>query len=305
MRLAVILSLLPCAAVALPDLTPQGGRVVASDQMAASAIPMPSEAWSDSRTPRVVEGSASRRVWQVPDTGATPLQLLSPLRDRLTSDGFAEVFTCADAACGGFDFRFGLQLIGPPEMFVDLANYHYALLQKGSEEVAIVSSRDATTGFVHVTTLGADLPVAAVQAASETPVTASPAPTVQSSNDIASTLLTTGRVALDDVAFASGAATLTDGDAESLASLVRFLADRPESRIALVGHTDAVGSLAANTALSKRRAQAIADRLVALGADAQRIEAEGAGYLAPRAPNVSAEGRALNRRVEAVLLDSE
>ena len=71
----------------------------------------------------------------------------------------------------------------------------------------------------------------------------------------------------------------------------------------LVGHTDAVGSLEANTALSRERAQAAAAYLRDRhGLDPARIESAGAGYLAPVASNLDATGRTENRRIEAVLL---
>jgi outer membrane protein OmpA-like peptidoglycan-associated protein len=72
--------------------------------------------------------------------------------------------------------------------------------------------------------------------------------------------------------------------------------------VVLVGHTDASGGLAANVALGAKRADAIRARLVASGVPTAQVSAEGAGYLAPRASNLTDEGRRLNRRVEVVLV---
>ncbi|MEM9127449.1 MAG: OmpA family protein, partial [Pseudomonadota bacterium] len=89
----------------------------------------------------------------------------------------------------------------------------------------------------------------------------------------------------------------------SLTLLSRFLADNPDTRLALVGHTDDTGALQANISISTRRAQAVRARLIeAHGVAADRIEAQGVGYLAPLTSNATPEGRDLNRRVEAVLL---
>jgi outer membrane protein OmpA-like peptidoglycan-associated protein len=70
----------------------------------------------------------------------------------------------------------------------------------------------------------------------------------------------------------------------------------------LVGHTDASGSLAANIAVSERRAEAVAQVLIdRYGVDRDRVTAEGVGFLAPRATNQTEEGRQKNRRVEVVV----
>ena len=73
--------------------------------------------------------------------------------------------------------------------------------------------------------------------------------------------------------------------------------------MALVGHTDDTGALQANVAVSTRRAEAVRARLIeTYGVAANRIEAQGAGYMAPITSNATPEGRDINRRVEAVLL---
>ena len=85
-----------------------------------------------------------------------------------------------------------------------------------------------------------------------------------------------------------------------------FLQENPTIRIAVVGHTDSVGALNANIALSKKRARAVRDRLTGRhDIAANRIEAEGMGYLAPIASNLTEEGRRANRRVEIILLSGE
>ena len=82
--------------------------------------------------------------------------------------------------------------------------------------------------------------------------------------------------------------------------------DNPVARIALVGHTDAVGALDGNIALSKRRAASVLERMVsAHGVPRERMDAEGMGYLSPVAPNTTPEGREANRRVEVILLNTE
>ncbi len=67
------------------------------------------------------------------------------------------------------------------------------------------------------------------------------------------------------------------------------------------GHTDTIGTREYNMALSKRRADAVARVLAEGGYPAQGIDAKGLGSGAPIADNVSAEGRAKNRRVVIIV----
>jgi OOP family OmpA-OmpF porin len=111
-----------------------------------------------------------------------------------------------------------------------------------------------------------------------------------------------GTAVLDDLDFASGAASLQGDDYASLSAVAAWLEANPDGTIALVGHTDASGSLAANIALSERRAEAVAEALVdRYGVDRDRVVARGVGFLAPRATNQTEEGRQKNRRVEVVV----
>jgi OOP family OmpA-OmpF porin len=110
-------------------------------------------------------------------------------------------------------------------------------------------------------------------------------------------------VVLDGLAFATGSATLGPGGDAALRALAAYLAATPARRVALVGHTDAQGSVEANIDLSRRRAAAVLARLVAeFGVAPGRLEAHGMGWLAPRATNLTPQGREANRRVEAVAL---
>ena len=69
----------------------------------------------------------------------------------------------------------------------------------------------------------------------------------------------------------------------------------------LAGHTDYVGSDAANLKLSKDRAESVKSYLVSHGANPSRIEATGYGETQPISSNSTAAGRQNNRRVEFTL----
>lgn len=105
-----------------------------------------------------------------------------------------------------------------------------------------------------------------------------------------------------ELAFASGADTLQGSDWPILAAVSEVLKQNPSFRIEVAGHTDATGDATANQALSERRAAAVKQALVNRhGADAARITVKGWGAEQPIEDNTTAEGRALNRRVEIVL----
>jgi outer membrane protein OmpA-like peptidoglycan-associated protein len=81
------------------------------------------------------------------------------------------------------------------------------------------------------------------------------------------------------------------------------LADAPAARVAVVGHTDAIGTDDYNQRLSERRARAVADYLVARGIDVARLDVAGRGENEPVADNSNPDGRAQNRRVELHVQD--
>ena len=107
-----------------------------------------------------------------------------------------------------------------------------------------------------------------------------------------------------DVLFAFDSARLTAEAEAALRRTAELAAQAESGRITVVGHTDAVGEDVYNLALSRRRAEAVAQWLAASGGvPADRLHAEGRGEAEPAAPNATTdgqddpEGRARNRRV--------
>jgi outer membrane protein OmpA-like peptidoglycan-associated protein len=101
------------------------------------------------------------------------------------------------------------------------------------------------------------------------------------------------------IGFEFGSATLTPqarANADVLAQALRSPAFDSCDRLLIEGHTDRSGGRAFNVALSKRRADAVVERLVAAGVPSSRLEASGRGFDVPRDPSDPAA--ATNRRVE-------
>lgn len=74
-----------------------------------------------------------------------------------------------------------------------------------------------------------------------------------------------------------------------------------QTSVLVLGHTDATGTATANQELSKERAQSVAAIFSLSGIQRERLMLRGMGGVMPRAANDSAQGRALNRRVEIML----
>jgi outer membrane protein OmpA-like peptidoglycan-associated protein len=101
-----------------------------------------------------------------------------------------------------------------------------------------------------------------------------------------------------DVTFSSGSAALQPGARDRLRRLAEVLGRYPRTTVQVIGNTDSRGTEASNDELSRRRARAVADELVASGVSAARISTLGRGASQPVATNDTPEGRAQNRRVE-------
>jgi len=110
---------------------------------------------------------------------------------------------------------------------------------------------------------------------------------------------------LGDVLFDTGRAELKNSASRTVLKLVQFLQLNPRRLVRIEGYTDSTGTAEDNLALSRDRAQAVADMLVDLGVDEKRIQVEGYGDQYPIEANASERGRAQNRRVEIVFSDDK
>lgn len=109
-----------------------------------------------------------------------------------------------------------------------------------------------------------------------------------------------GRVAIYGIEFDTGKATIRAEAEPVLRELATLLGNDESLRLRVEGHTDNVGSAAANQKLSEERANAVVSWLAKNGIDRSRLTPAGAGASKPVADNATDEGRAKNRRVELV-----
>lgn len=302
---ALVALLLAGAALAAPLTLPGGATPIGARADSPARHDLAIAAFDGTSVPvQVVQGALDQQAWRVDGVTGNTMSLLQPLTDQLTAQGYRVLFTCATTQCGGFDFRFRIDVLPEPQMHVDLGDFHYlAAIHPDGSAVSLLVSRALDQGFVQITSM---TPLAKTAAP---PPPTLPTPKLQPQPqaaappaDFADQLLTAGSVPLDDLVFASGKAALAGQDYASLTALADWLKINPTLRVTLVGHTDATGPLAANIALSKQRATAVRASLIAqYAADPAQIDAQGAGYLAPRTTNQTPEGRTKNRRVEVML----
>jgi outer membrane protein OmpA-like peptidoglycan-associated protein len=108
-------------------------------------------------------------------------------------------------------------------------------------------------------------------------------------------------VTMSHVLFNTGRYTLLPDTRVTLAKIAGVLLAYPGLKIQVNGYTDNTGTQQINQELSDQRADAVRDFLVQQGIPSSSVSARGLGESNPVAPNDTAMGRALNRRVEIVI----
>lgn len=303
-RIALALLLLAPAAEAAPTLSLPSAERTAGDQSRMGSYALPVGPWMDGRIDTI---RAEGEVAQLGLAGPRPRRPRGWASSRhCATSSAARVSRSSSNATPTAAAASTSASPRPPcptwECMSDLGDFRFLSARRTTggapDYVSLLVSRSSDSGYVQMTRVGAalmqPLPIAAAEFS---PREAEPSP-----NSLGDQLIASGKVVLGDLRFTSGSADLAGESFPSLDALADFLRENPDKTIALVGHTDAEGSLAANIAVSRKRAQSVADRLVSLyGVDSAQLTADGVGYLSPLASNLTPEGRSLNRRVEAMI----
>lgn len=111
------------------------------------------------------------------------------------------------------------------------------------------------------------------------------------------TLRQGGQVVLRGILFETGKAAIRPESKPQLDEVAALLRQDGSLKLTVEGHTDNAGQPQANLLLSRRRAEAVVQHLVAQGVAPARLRAEGRGDGTPVADNRTEQGRAQNRRV--------
>ncbi len=229
-----------------------------------------------------VEGNLTRLAYENPKNRSAD-EIFANYAEGLAAGGFEILFKCAGAVCGPSyaSSRWG-RLTG---------------LRYFTSEMRYIAARHVKDGgdiyvAVLVAPLRHEIDVLQSAAMERGLVTA---------KALSDGMLLNGRAVLDGLFFDTDKATLKPESKPALDVIAKFLADNPALSVYIVGHTDRIGALEYNLALSRDRAAAVVKALTADYKIAPaRLSAQGVGPLAPDKSNKSDEGRAANRRVEMV-----
>ncbi|MBQ9579208.1 MAG: OmpA family protein [Ottowia sp.] len=101
--------------------------------------------------------------------------------------------------------------------------------------------------------------------------------------------------------FNLGTAQLTEESISKMQDVLEEAKQRPGGEIVITGHTDSLGDLRANDALSLQRALAIREMFIERGFDPMRVEAAGRGEREPLYPTADNVAEPRNRRAEILV----
>ena len=111
------------------------------------------------------------------------------------------------------------------------------------------------------------------------------------------------QLGLEPITFDYRSAAITPGGQAILGEVVDYL-EANDVAVEIQGHTDTDGAEADNLALSTRRAESVKAYLEQQGIDGLRLTTVGFGESDPKVPEDSAAAKALNRRIEFLIVDS-
>ena len=250
-----------------------------------------------------LEGRYDRRLYAAP-AGRSPLEVIRNYHDALTAAGWTVAFECSGADCGRNE-AMGSRIIWTQERRLDtlgdLSRYAFTGLE--DDHYLAARAPDGTWAAIYVArNTFKRFPETFERAIAHLDIVYPAAMEARMIDAAAmrTALDDTGRIALDNILFDFGTATLSAESAPTLDEMAKLLAGTPEMTVYIVGHTDNVGTFDANLALSRARAEAVVAALAERGIDAERAVPAGVADLSPVASNMTEAGRRMNRRVEMV-----
>jgi OmpA-OmpF porin, OOP family len=235
---------------------------------------------------RTLEGKVTRFVYNNP-ADRSALEIFRNYRSALNTAGLTPVWTCADTECGPSYARSQWGRFNGLAQAATGGDPHYLAgsirTATGTAWVAVmVGKRRTQVDIVEIVAMDTDMVVA-------------------DASVLAKGLDENGRVPVPGIYFDTDKSVVKPESKPALDEIARLLAERPNLRLFVVGHTDLTGDLAHNRQLSEARARAVVTALVTTyRVAASRLDGYGVGPLSPASTNATEAGRRLNRRVELV-----
>jgi outer membrane protein OmpA-like peptidoglycan-associated protein len=126
----------------------------------------------------------------------------------------------------------------------------------------------------------------------------------EGSKDLYERFMTDGKIVTNGIRFDVNKATLRPESMGVINQIYKLMEAHPEISFSVEGHTDSDGDEAMNQTLSEQRANTVVAQLVDLGIPNNRLTSKGFGEAMPIMDNLTPEGKANNRRVEFVKIQS-
>lgn len=243
-----------------------------------------------------LEGKVTRISYHLPGADRSTLEVFRNYENELSAAGFETLFTCSNEDCGGRSFN---QVVVPyiSGFSENYPDQRFLAARRSNADADVAVSlyvvRNTSEGgdrhnniFYRLDVIeAAPMDVGMVDVDAET---------------MAREIGETGSVSIYGIHFDTDRTDIKPESEPTLAEIAKLLESDSGLTLYVVGHTDNVGARDYNMDLSRRRAVAVVDALVARGVDRARLEPDGVGPLAPVATNDTDAGRGLNRRVELV-----
>jgi len=269
---------------------------------------------------KTVEGPYRRLVYLLPPE-RSPLEVIRNYQDEIVAQNGSVLYECKREECGGDHGRAGASLSGG---WLSLAMILRPYERLGLKEYS--QGYCATTGkIMDQRYLVAELPeigayisihtyivkgfyytncnafkgraIAVVDIIEGKPREKKMV-TVEAS-DMAQQISDTGSVSLYGIFFDTNSASVRADSETTLQEIAKLIQQQPDLNLLVVGHTDNAGAFEYNMKLSQNRAQSVVDKLSEkYGVSKERLIPVGVSYASPVSSNATAEGQALNRRVE-------
>jgi len=106
-----------------------------------------------------------------------------------------------------------------------------------------------------------------------------------------------------NITFKPSSAIITSESNDKLIVFADYLLENKSFQVVIYGYTDSIGDAPVNLKLSQKRAKSVTTTLNSLGVSSTRLTAVGMGEKDPIATNETREGRAKNRRIEALIIE--